>query len=167
MQNAVIAQQLSEAIEDNSFFIEEAYNQEPRLVQHITNMMYRMNPEHEFTFTFTQEWPVATETHQLSYTLSFLTLNSNLTHGIGDIVINYRHQLSTKTSWAAISPRMSLILPTGDSEKGLGNGVFGVQAVIPASKRITDHFFCMRMRGEQFFLLGKEGLLRGRRWNGR
>jgi hypothetical protein len=134
------AQQFSEAIEDNSFFIEEAYNQEERVVQHISNSVYTMNPNHEFSFTFTQEWPVTTETHQLSYTLSFITLNSNLSHGIGDIVINYRYQLCTKASWAAISPRMSLILPTGDSDKGLGNGVLGFQADIPASKRITDQF---------------------------
>lgn len=134
------AQQFSEAIEDNSFFIEEAYNQEERIIQHITNALYTMNPEHDFVFTFTQEWPVTTDTHQLSYALSFLTLNSNLSRGIGDIVINYRYRLCTKASWVAVTPRVSLILPTGDSDKGLGNGVLGVQANLPASKRISDQF---------------------------
>lgn len=134
------AQQFSEAIEDNSFFIEEAYNQEERVLQHISNAIYTMNPNHEFAFTFTQEWPVSTETHQLSYTLSFLALNSNLDRGIGDIVINYRYQLFTKASWAVVAPRISLIFPTGNRDKELGNGVFGVQGDIPLSKRISDEF---------------------------
>ncbi len=138
--NTAKAQQFSEAIEDNSFFIEEAYNQEPRVVQHITNTMYMMNPDHEFTFTFTQEWPVTTETHQLSYMLSFLSLNSNLDRGIGDVVINYRYQLATKENWAAVAPRLSVIIPTGKSDAGLGNGVFGIQGCIPASKRLSDQF---------------------------
>ncbi len=140
MSSGAEAQQFSEAIEDNSFFIEEAYNQAPRVVQHITNTMYTMTPDHEFTFTFTQEWPVTTETHQLSYTLSFLSLNSNLDRGIGDIVINYRYQLATKENFAAVAPRLSLIIPTGNSDAGLGNGVFGIQVCVPASKRLSDQF---------------------------
>ena len=134
------AQQFSEAIEDNSFFIEEAYNQEERVVQHISNAIYTMSSNHEFVFTFTQEWPVTTETHQISYTLSFLSLNSNHDRGIGDIIINYRYQLSTKASWAAVAPRISLLLPTGNSDKGLGSGVLGVQGDIPISKRLSDEF---------------------------
>jgi hypothetical protein len=134
------AQQFSEAVEDNSFFVEEAYNQEERVVQHISNAVYTMNSDHQFVFSFTQEWPVTTKLHQLSYTLSFLSLNSNLDHGIGDIVINYRYQLSTKASWAAVAPRMSLILPTGNSDKGLENGVLGLQGDIPLSKRLCDEF---------------------------
>ena len=132
------AQNVPEAIEDNSFFIEEAYNQEPRVIQHITNTIYTMSPEHDFLFTFTQEWPVTTETHQLSYTFSYLSLTSNLYNGIGDLIINYRYQLFTKASWAAMAPRLSLIVPTGDDNRGLGNGVVGVQVDIPASKRLTD-----------------------------
>jgi hypothetical protein len=140
MYDIAEAQQFSEAIEDNSFFIEEAYNQEERVVQHISNAIYTMNPNHEFIFAFTQEWPVTTETHQLSYMLSFLSLNSNLDRGIGDIVINYRYQLYSKSAWAAVAPRLSLILPTGDNDKGLGNGVLGIQGDIPLSKRISDQF---------------------------
>ena len=134
------AQEFPEAIEDNSFYIEEAYNQDERVVQHISNGIYTMNAAHEFIYTFTQEWPVTTETHQLSYTLSYLSLTGQRLHGIGDIVINYRYQLSTKADWAPVAPRLSLILPTGDSDKGMGNGVFGIQFDIPASKRLSDQF---------------------------
>jgi len=140
MHGVAQAQQFSESIEDNSFFIEEAYNQEERVVQHISNAIYTMNPDHEFVFTFTQEWPVTNETHQLSYMLSFLSLNSNLDHGFGDIVLNYRYQLATKESWAAIAPRLSIIIPTGKSDAGLGNGVLGIQGCVPASKRLSNQF---------------------------
>lgn len=136
--DALKAQDFPEAIEDNSFLIEEAYNQEPRVVQHITNTMYTMSPDHDFLFSFTQEWPVTTETHQLSYTFSYLSLTSNRYNGIGDLIINYRYQLLTKASWAALAPRLSLTLPTGDSNRGLGSGVFGLQVDLPASKRLTD-----------------------------
>jgi hypothetical protein len=140
MYNVAEAQQFSESIEDNSFFIEEAYNQEERVVQHISNAMYTMNPDHEFVLSFTQEWPVTTETHQLSYTVSFLSLNSDHSHGLGDVVINYRYQLATKENWAAVAPRLSVIIPTGKRDAGLGNGVFGIQGCIPASKRLSDQF---------------------------
>lgn len=42
------AQNYSKAIEDNSFFIEEAYNQESRVVQHIFNGYYFISFEHPF-----------------------------------------------------------------------------------------------------------------------
>ena len=55
-------------IQDNSFLIEEAYNQEPGVVQHINTFMY-LKKSKSWIYTFTQEWPVPKETHQLSYTI--------------------------------------------------------------------------------------------------
>src|SRR5258706_3537345 len=65
-----------EGILDNSFFIEEAYNQEAGVVQHIFNAVYGWNPlsgpdEHQVDFLFTQEWPVGGQTHQFSYTIPY------------------------------------------------------------------------------------------------
>src|SRR4051794_16707075 len=54
-------------IQDNSFLVEEAYNQEPRVVQHIFAML--RDGDHHWTGTFTQEWPAGGLAHQLSYTL--------------------------------------------------------------------------------------------------
>src|ERR1041384_8289545 len=57
-------------IEDNSFLIEEAYNQEPVVVQHIFNAICVNNPKNRgWTFSFTQEWPVFGQEHQPSYTI--------------------------------------------------------------------------------------------------
>ena len=43
-------------IQDNSFLIEEAYNQEPGVVQHISTFQ-RAVPTGQWQYTFTDEWP--------------------------------------------------------------------------------------------------------------
>ncbi len=130
----------SEAIQDNSFFIEEAYNQEVRVVQHISNGIYFAKPQKDFAYSFTQEWPLFSETHQISFTIPYLFLNSNTISGIADVLINYRYQLLTKDDWAAVAPRVSVILPTGNVEKSLGMGVAGLQVSFPISKRLSESF---------------------------
>jgi len=45
-----------ERIEDNSFLIEEAYNQDPGVIQHISSFQYMK--DHTWIYTFTDEWPV-------------------------------------------------------------------------------------------------------------
>src|SRR5919198_4945506 len=61
---------LAKGIQDNSFLVEEAYNQEPGVVQHIVNVPINLtNGAREITPSFTQEWPIFSQLHQLSYTL--------------------------------------------------------------------------------------------------
>jgi hypothetical protein len=131
-------QQFSPAIEDNSYFIEEAYNQEFRVVQHISTGYYQDKTK-DFVYTFTQEWPAGGQTHQLSYTIPYESMNMG-SRGLGDILINYRYQLWDDQDWGWIAPRLSIILPTGNSATGLGNGVFGVQVNLPVSKRWSNEF---------------------------
>ncbi|MBW7889201.1 MAG: transporter [Bacteroidetes bacterium] len=131
-------QQFSEAIEDNSFFIEEAYNQDPGVVQHILNSLYDQSTK-DIVTTFTQEWPFPSQLHQVSYTLSYLSLGGGA-KGIGDILLNYRYQLWDDKNWAWIAPRFSLLLPTGKASQGLGDDEFGYQLCIPASKRWSNEF---------------------------
>ena len=57
-----------EGIKDNSFLIEEAYNQEAGVIQFIQGYQYSELTK-EWTSTFTNEFPVPNETHQLSYAL--------------------------------------------------------------------------------------------------
>ena len=45
-----------EGIMDNSFLIEEAYNQEEGVVQHINTFMRQRHGD--WLYTFTQEWPI-------------------------------------------------------------------------------------------------------------
>ena len=132
------AQEFTEAIEDNSFLIEEAYNQEDRVVQHIFNGYYLADTK-DVLYTFTQEWPMGGQTHQISYTIAYQSFNGGF-GGLGDALVNYRYQLWGEKDWCWIAPRLSIILPTGKSTEGLGSGVLGVQLSLPASKRWTNEF---------------------------
>jgi hypothetical protein len=54
-------------IQDNSLLIEEAYNQEAGVVQHIATL-HRPDGR-QWHFNFTQEWPLASQQHQFSYSV--------------------------------------------------------------------------------------------------
>jgi hypothetical protein len=125
-------------IQDNSFLIEEAYNQEDGVVQHIQMFQY-LKKSKDWAYSFTQEWPVPKQAHQLSYTIPVSRLNDTDTTGFGDVLLNYRYQAVFKDH-IALSPRFSLILPTGDYKKGLGTDTVGYQVNIPLSVELSDRF---------------------------
>ncbi len=125
-------------IQDNSFLLEEAYNQEDGVVQHIQVLQY-MKRLKDWQYTFTQEWPAPKQAHQLSYTLPVTHFHDNDATGVGDILLNYRYQAIMKDK-IALAPRLSLILPTGDSKKGLGTDTVGYQVNIPLSVELADKF---------------------------
>ena len=131
-----------DVIEDNSFLIEEAYNQEPGVVQHIFTAAYtKSGRTHGWDFSFTQEWPVFSQDHQFSYTIpsSHMVDEGSRVSGVGDILLNYRYQLLYEgDSKPAVAPHFSLILPTGNRKKGTGNNVVGYQLNLPVSKKISD-----------------------------
>jgi hypothetical protein len=122
-------------IQDNSFLIEEAYNQEVGVVQHI-NTFQRFRRSRDWGYTFTQEWPVASQKHQFSYTVPItrLTDSPDGRSGIGDVALNYRYQLvGDGEAPLSISPRFSVIVPSGKEEQGRGLGATSYQAQIPLS----------------------------------
>lgn len=125
-------------IQDNSFLLEEAYNQEDGVVQHIQLFQY-MKKSKSWLYSFTQEWPVPKQAHQLSYTIPVAHIDGSDTTGIGDIALNYRYQAVFKDK-IALAPRLSLILPTGDYKKGLGTDTVGYQVNIPLSVELSDKF---------------------------
>ena len=129
-------------IQDNSFLLEEAYNQEAGIVQHISTFT-RMWASQDWTYNFTQEWPVpGHERHQLSYTVSANDPGSSAGGaGIGDTYVNYRYQLlGNGESRTAIAPRISLLAPSGSSKYGRGVGGTGVQMALPVSVVVTQRF---------------------------
>jgi hypothetical protein len=122
-------------IQDNSFLVEEAYNQEPGVVQHI-NTFQRLNGSGDWAYTFTQEWPVGGLKHQLSYTVPVLRVSdfAGGREGIGDVALNYRYQLvGDGDAPLAIAPRVSAFVATGDEKKGRGLGATTWQVSIPVS----------------------------------
>lgn len=135
---------LAAGLQDNSFLIEEAYNQETGVVQHLSTLRRQGR---DWFLNFTQEWPIGSQTHQFSYGIPYSWLRSDAerAQGLGDLQLNYRYQLSTEAAARpAIAPRFSLILPIGDESRGLGVGSLGYQFNLPVSKivsdRVTLHF---------------------------
>ena len=145
-------------IMDNSFLVEEAYNQEAGVVQHIFTAVRSVKQvngpdERAWDFAFTQEWPVFSQTHQLSYTIPFSRVESGgqSASGVGDILLNYRWQaVFREDTLTAFAPRISLILPTGDEQKGLGDDTLGYQLNLPFSTALTDHWFAHANAGLTF-----------------
>lgn len=118
-------------ISDNSFLIEEAYNQEYGVVQHISTFS-RSYTGSGWQVSFTQEWPFdPAPKHQLSYTVPIGSDGGNGA-GIGDMLLNYRYQVVANDR-AAFAPRVSLLVPSGDVKTGHGNGGTGVQFNLPLS----------------------------------
>jgi len=79
---------------NNSFLIEEAYNQEDGVIQHISTFE-RLTNSRDWVYTQTDEWPLRTYKHQLSVTLGATHAGSFAGSGAGwgDTAFNYRYQL--------------------------------------------------------------------------
>jgi hypothetical protein len=123
-------------IVDNSFLVEEAYNQEPRIFQNIFGAV--RSDGGEWAASFTQEWPAPGMRHQLSYTLVFD--NDSGAGRIGDVGLNYRFQLrSGENGSTALAPRVSLLLRP-DRRHSAEAGRVGVELNLPASRQLGDVF---------------------------
>jgi hypothetical protein len=132
---SALAQNPPAAIQDNSFLIEEAYNQEKGVIQHINTFSYLAN-SHDWSYTFTQEWPVGGQLHQFSYTLAVARPGAFAASGpgMGDLLLNYRYQwVGSGDTRVAFAHRLSLIVPSGNSSLGKGYGGAGVQSNLPLS----------------------------------
>jgi hypothetical protein len=125
-------------IVDNSFLVEEAFNQESGVVQTIAS--FARSSLGDWALMFTQEWPFRDVTHQLSYSIPLSRIESR--HGMGDVLINYRFQaISEDSRRPAFTPRLSLLVPTGNSEHGFGYGRAGWQVNLPLSKQAGRWYF--------------------------
>ncbi|MBI5683829.1 MAG: transporter [Verrucomicrobia bacterium] len=136
-------------IMDNSFLVEEAYNQEAGVVQHIFNGVHSVNrlsglDDHAWNMSFTQEWPVPDQTHQFSYAVAYsLTETGGQSeNGLADVMLNYRFQaFFDEKSLTAFAPRFSLVLPTGNADQGFGTDTLGYQWNLPFSTTVGDRWF--------------------------
>lgn len=144
--SAPAAKEATPGIQDNSFLMEEAYNQENGVVQHI-NTFQRMWSSGDWVYTETDEWPVWTAKHQLSV----MTVVNHAGDypgsgaGLGDTAFNYRYQLiGNGESKIAVSPRLTMLFASGNPVQGRGFGGNGVQISLPMSvvhgKRFVSHW---------------------------
>lgn len=126
-------------IQDNSFLIEEAYNQESGVVQHISAIALE-DGGRSWAYGFTQEWPIFGRRHQASFTVPLQNTGDSFRHGvgIGDVALHYRYQLAGVDGGPlAVAPRLSLLLPTGDAGVGRGAGGAAVQVNLPVSLTLS------------------------------
>jgi Putative MetA-pathway of phenol degradation len=122
-------------IQDNSFLVEEAYNQEAGVVQHISTL--ERSRGGGWAYGFTQEWPLAGLRHQASYTVPIEDAGGG--SGIGDVALHYRYQLvGDGGARLAVAPRATVILPTGDASRSRGAGGVGVQGNLPISLVLAE-----------------------------
>ncbi|MES2177480.1 MAG: transporter [Gemmatimonadota bacterium] len=132
------AKKAAPPIADNSFLMEEAYNQEFGVVQHIS--VFQRTKEGSWAYAFTQEWPSPSQKHQISYTIPILRPDGG-SAGVGDVALNYRYQLlgaEEEPLW--FSPRVSLYAPTGDVKQGRGAGGPAIELAFPVSYALSDAF---------------------------
>lgn len=121
------------AISDNSFLVEEAFNQEKGVVQNIFGATY--SDLAGWSASFTQEWPVPGVRHQLSYTIPFSIVGGAA--GWGDLLINYRVQvLEEGPKRPAFAPRLSFVVPSSPDRRSLHSRGAGWQINLPFSKRV-------------------------------
>jgi hypothetical protein len=135
------AEETEGKIQDNLFLMEEAYNQEPGVIQHIQSFLF--DPESDdWDYTFTEEWPVPTDLHQLSITVPVSRRAADDFASAGDILLNYRYQAARYAPGrsVAFAPRFSLVLPTGSYREGTGRGVPGYQLGFPVSIELGSRF---------------------------
>jgi hypothetical protein len=133
---ALAAIPVAAQIQDNSFLVEEAYNQEPGVVQHIA-FFSRDTHGRDWDSSFTEEWPVVSIKHQFSYT--FTASQQDEERHFGDVALNYRYQLvGDGASKLAISPRISAVIPTHGGES------MSLQLMLPVSTvlspRVVAHW---------------------------
>jgi hypothetical protein len=131
------------AFEDNSFLLEEAFNQPKGVHQYIANVAfdYLKGGDYDYAYSFSQEIPLTDKTHQLSYTIFYKMLKEGQTNseasGLGDFHLSYQPMLWGEKKWAMVIPRFTLILPIGNAKDGLSSGSIGAQFNLAVTKRLS------------------------------
>lgn len=128
----------AEPIEDNSFLVEEAYNQDPGVVQFI-NVYQKSNKTKDWSYVFINELPILSRAHQFSYEIPYSYLESTDKTGLGDIKLNYRYEFFGNDTFTTTG-RLSYVTTTGKFEDGLGAGVNTYEASLITSVKINEQW---------------------------
>lgn len=118
-------------IRDNSFLIEEAYNQDRNVVHHIG--VFTSGPKDGWAFHLTDEWPLGGLRDQLGVAATFIEGGGGAT--LGGLAVHYRRQLVGHPEAAFIvSPRLSLLGVFGETF----NDGLAVQANVPVTAVLSN-----------------------------
>jgi hypothetical protein len=127
-------------IEDNSMFLEEAFNQGSGVVQFISGTLIS---DHALEASFEFEIPLAGEKHQVSFGSSYHSSFNNFAEapeGLGDIRVSYRPQLSGKHHWAMIIPRLTIAIPRKNTPDEFRYTQPDVELALAITKRLNRTF---------------------------
>jgi len=124
---------------DNSFLVEEAFNQEAGIFQNI--VVFSRSQDGVWQGAFTQEWPVMSIRHQVSFTMPFSYTSGDGT--AGDLALNYRFQFWEESGRRpAFAPRVTVLLPTSAEHDSVG-----WQVNAPFSKQVAAVYFHANVGG--------------------
>lgn len=121
-------------IQDNSFLIQEAYNQPPGVVQHVFTAERHDNGE--TLFVFGQEWPLSGVRHQVAFALPLFCPcgEAGRSIGVGDIELGYRYQAAgAEGGRVHVAPELAFSLPSGSARLGRGASTLGLGLTVPVS----------------------------------
>ena len=129
-QHSPAPDSLPEPVRDNSFLVEEAFNQPAGVVQHV--LVLDAPNKGGMSLTFGEEWPIRGMRHQFSYSIPVQRAAIGGLTGIGDVGVHYRYQLLGMSGGATyLAPRLTVLLPTGDASLGMGAGGTTFEALVP------------------------------------
>jgi hypothetical protein len=123
-----------EPIQDNSFLLQEAYNQPPGVVQHV--LTAERDPNGETLFVFGQEWPLAGVRHQVAFAVPFFCPcgEPGRSVGLGDIELGYRYQAAGADGGRVhVAPELAFSIPTGSARLERGADALGFGVTLPVS----------------------------------
>lgn len=126
---------------DNSFFLEEAY-QQPAGVYQFIQTFQTFEKGGGYNYAFAAEIPITDLIHQFSITTA-RAREDGLQSSTGDTTLNYRYQPYNRDG-KLVTERFGLIVPTGSVKQKTSNGVYGFEfmqaATIIFSDRWANHW---------------------------
>ncbi len=128
-------------LQSNGLLVETAYHQEKGEVQH--TFSFSRSSKDGWASVVSQEWPVFSEKHQVSFSLpaDLLMKRQNGNRGVGDLSLEYSYFLiGNNKSRVTVSPGFGFSLPTGSVARGFGAGGPGTSVKLPISVMLTRRF---------------------------
>jgi len=103
------------------------------VVQHILNVPIDFsNGSREIAPSFTQEWPVFSQTHQFSYTIPYVFTEDD--NGMADMRLNYRLQAFMEDEYTPASRRAYRLCFRPAIAKGLRHWRDGYEFNLPSAR---------------------------------
>lgn len=125
-------------IEDNSFLLEEAFNQKKEEYQFIQK--YYTSTSGYVEYLLEIEAPLSDdETHQISLDISRIRPEEIPASSFSDLNLNYRYQALNRNGMI-LTEKIGLVLATGKVENETSNGAMGAQLMQVATFKFSERF---------------------------